>query len=355
MDNFEIVSWEDDFELNGFGMVMIVKLLNHRINIDINNTKQQETQESIELLQIPNEGVINKGKRLIKENKLSKLRGEYTKKRKWYIEWEKSMNERIESLGLKDYYSIDLKTLLDKVNENDRVGFKKYTILQEVLLFPLYVENQEVIATENTLECSSNKISEILGLNKEEGKNIIKSIDKFTKDVTGYWSRFIKGGILGLGLAALASVVFLPVIVATAGATLGLSGGAAITGGLATIGGGSLASGGLGMAGGYAIVVGGGSMLGLAGGAAIANKLGNIDEGYLLVSLVKILNSIKYLNRVSYKDLDGAKNRIIEKFINLKHNIERDILINRNFSNYSELKKKLELINYTYDQICKSL
>lgn len=354
MDNFELVNWEDDFELNGFAIVMIVKLLKQRINIDINNTKIHETQELQELHKIPNEGIINKGKRLLKENKVLKLRNEYEEKIEWYNQWEKSMNEKIKSLGLNEYYSLDVETLLGKINENDKLGFKKYTILQEVLLVPIYIDNEQVILTENTLEFSSKKISEILGINREEGKRIIKSIDKFVKDVTGYWSRIIKYGVFGLGIAALASIVFLPVIVTSVGATLGLSGGAAITGGLAAIGGGSLAVGGLGMAGGYTIVVGGGSMLGLAGGTAIASKLGNIDDGYLLVSLVKILNSIKYLNSIEYKDIDGAKNRILEKFITLKHNLERDLLINRNFSDYSEFEKKLELINYTYEQICKN-
>lgn len=355
MTNFELINWNDDFEIDGFGIVMIVKLLKQRINIDISNTKTQEIKAVKELNQIPNEGMINKGKRLLKENKVSKLRDEYIQKTRWYNQWEESMNEKIESLGLNECYLIDIETLLDKINENDRSGFKKYTILQEVLLVPIYVDNKETISTENTLEWSSKKISEILGLNQEEGRNIIKSIDKFTKDITGYWSKLIRYGIFGLGIAALASIVFLPVIVTSAGAALGLSGGAAITGGLAAIGGGSIATGGLGMAGGYAIVVGGGSVLGLVGGVGVANKLGNIDEGYILVSLVKILNSIKYLNRAGYKDIDGIKNRILERFLTLKHNLERDILINRNFSDYSKFEKKLELLNYTYEQICKNM
>ena len=355
MVNFELISWNDDFELDGFGIVMIVKLLKQRIYIDISNTKTQEIKEVKELEQIPYDGIINKGKRILKENKISKLRDEYTKKTIWYNQWEESMNERIESLGLNECYSIDIEMLLDKINENDKSGFKKYTIFQEVLLVPIYVDNNEIISTENTLEWSSKNISEILGLNQEEGINIIKSIDKFTKDITGYWSKCIRYGIFGLGIAALASIVFLPVIATSVGTALGLSGGAAITGGLSAIAGGSLATGGLGMLGGYAIVVGGGSMLGLVGGVGIANKIGNIDEGYLLVSLVKILNSIEYLNRKKYKDIDGIKNRILERFITLKHNLERDILINRNFNDYSKFEKKLELLNYTYDQICKNM
>jgi hypothetical protein len=84
--------------------------------------------------------------------------------------------------------------------------------------------------------------------------------------------RWILPIVGGVGLGVVTAGFAAPLIGGAIGATMGLSGAAAVNAGLAALGGGSLAAGGLGVAGGTALIGGMGGVAG-GGGAAAARKV----------------------------------------------------------------------------------
>lgn len=352
-----IVSFDEEFKLDENGLLLALKLMEERISNDIQYEKDKEIRLKSKINNIVGSGFFKDINRERLQGKLLSQEEIIESKELWLKNWKDDNKEKLYKNNLSELNKMDTEFFLEIVGAGDQLGFKRFTILQEVLLIPLYIDDDgDQIANEKTLEYSARCISKMLGFYENDGIDVIKSIDKFTKEISGFWSRVIKFGVLGAGLMALIAFAAVPFIATTVGSSiLGLSGAAAFTGGLALIGGGSIVSGGLGMAGGYTIIAGAGSILGMAGGGALGKKMSKINIDYLLVSMVKTLNSIKYLKREEYRDTTGASNRIIHKFLRIKHELERDIILNNEIDNYKDVKDKIKIINYTFDEICNLL
>lgn len=352
-----VVSFDEEFKLDENGLLLALKLIEERINNDIQYEKNKKIKLKSKINNIVGSGFFKDINRERLQGKLLTQEQIIECKELWLKNWKDRNKEKLYKSNLLEFSNMDKEFFLRIVEAGDSLGFKRFTVLQEVLLIPLYIDDDgKQIADEKTLEYSARCISKMLGLYENDGIDIIRSIDKFTKEINGFWSRVIKIGILGAGLMALIAFASVPFIATTVGSSiLGLNGAAAFTGGLALIGGGSIASGGLGMTGGYTIIAGAGSILGMAGGSALGKKMSKVDIDYLLVSMVKTLNSIKYLKREKYRDTTGASNRIIHKFLRIKHELERDIILNNEIDNYKDVKDKIKIINYTFDEICSLL
>lgn len=125
---------------------------------------------------------------------------------------------------------------------------------------------------------------EDLGSVATEYKSVLRELSR--KSIP--WTRLLLIGGGGLALGALTLGLAAPIIGAAVGsATLGLSGAAATSAGLASLGGGSLAAGGFGMTGGTALLVGVGGVAG-AGTAAAGGRWTGWTAGQVVAEAVKL-------------------------------------------------------------------
>ncbi|HAE39607.1 MAG TPA: hypothetical protein DCG57_13375 [Candidatus Riflebacteria bacterium] len=200
------------------------------------------------------------------------------KKREWLYEWEKHVVSGFEKFGEDKPRFLDLHQLDGSIK-----GLKKLQaglILLEATCFVPYwpfskesdVKQLGLVKDKHNQNISD--ISEKLGFENDMGQKLRLSVVREQDHLTGYWDKVLIGIFAGLGLTVLTAGIAAPYIAGAVGASMGLSGAAAVTAGLAAIGGGSVAAGGFGMAGGMALIVGGGGLLGAGTGLGAGHYLG---------------------------------------------------------------------------------
>ncbi|WP_216828596.1 hypothetical protein [Alkalihalobacterium elongatum] len=353
----------DAFNIDIYGLAIIIKLVEKRIETDLSIVREKITlEQQKKIIPKTNGRVANvlKGsydnlKHTYDNWRAEALRKELTDKKQWLTLWsEQAWVALSHNPGLRNLTIEELKTrfLLKKENE-----YKMYLLLQEAILTPVYAELEGF--PKGLSERDMNKgiavITTQCGFPGEVGKNIIKNTGNFLKEVNNYWGRVIKWSIAGTGAAILTAGLAAPAIAAAIGGTMGLAGAAATSAGLAAIGGGAIAAGGLGMAGGMQILIGGGALLGAVGGGSIANFIGKLPKDAIAVSMVKIINYITYL-RTYYSKNDFYANHIsqsvIKSFLMFKHEAETEFLLKADIlADTESTRKALDIMTITLKKL----
>lgn len=332
---------KDKFAIDIIGHILILKLIEQRVLLDIN-----EDLNTIDMLNVKlnsrkaESGIISTMLNSKNEKKLYKLETIIKEKNEWLSNWKND----IYSEGNKIYK--DIRSMY-KSKCNDE---KMIIILQEIILAPIYYELNNFTCTttlkENDLYNVAAKIGVYLNVKKEYSFRIIKNTEKLIKEATGYWSRLLKCTIVGAGVVAITAGLAAPLVATSIGGMMGLSGAAAYTAGLSALGGGAIAVGGLGMAGGTVVLIAGGSLVGGVGGYISAQVASKMNNENILMSIIKMINYMELLN-----DNNLDKREIIEEiksdFLDFKHSYETLIM-----------KKELEYdrdknitINFGYEKM----
>lgn len=150
MINIDSISNYD--ELDEYSLVLALKLIELRIYIDISYTEKILAKEK-------------NGVKPINPN-IKDLDKVFLNKIVWFKEWTDRRNSKLVSMGLDNIESMEINEILELVRANDSVRFKRNKILNEIVSTPIYIDESEnkVIEDEYTLQVSSLKVSEMLGL-----------------------------------------------------------------------------------------------------------------------------------------------------------------------------------------------
>lgn len=124
------------------------------------------------------------------------------------------------------------------------------------------------------------------------------------------WGRIAAVSVVGLGVGVATAGWAAAPIGAAIGSTLGLSGAAATSAGLAALGGGSLAAGGLGVAGGTLLVTGVGGVAG-AGAAAAGIGFSRLGNTAIMIEAIK-LDLLSRVLLADATDADQRRRRVVE-------------------------------------------
>lgn len=354
----------DPFKIDKYGLAFIIKLVEKRVNNDIENVRKKLETDKV------NNHVIKpgiKGKILdsyenLKENydhwRDDKLQQELDLKNQWLKLWS---IEAWETLA--DHQELKQQSIEEVRNSflsNSENKSKLFLILQEAVLTPVYCKlpTFSKSLSERDTELGIEIIAKECGFLGEIGKSILKNTDKFLKEVNNHWGKVIKWTLAGTGAAILTAGLAAPIIAGAIGTTLGLSGAAATSAGLATIGGGAIAAGGLGMAGGMQILIGGGALLGAVGGGSVAKVISKLPKDAVAVSMAKLVNYITYL-RATFGDDHPEKSELVDQiistFLYFKHMTETDFLLYYKPSKESEnVKKAIDIMHFTYRKLLRT-
>lgn len=165
-------------------------------------------------------------------------------------------------------------------------------------------------ARTNALQLTGEQLN---GLSKDDFDSAAKEFDSLMRALRRKsikWGRVAVASAVGLGIGAATAGFAAPAIGGVIGATLGLSGAAASSAGLAMLGGGSLAAGGFGMFGGTILVTGVGGVF-AAGAAGATARFSRIGSAQVVADAIK-LDLLAKLVLADAQDHDQKLRRVAE-------------------------------------------
>jgi hypothetical protein len=295
-------------------------------------------------------------------------------KREWLDEWKEYISKgfasflQIEDAELHWYTE---QELLQKITKNEPWNTWFRLVLLETMLFePYYPLGLEKDKKGNDVPSKKykNLQNPIFGYKKGSGddflesfftdayykKGYIKRLRKCYDKVFRVLNEVLKGVIVGLGTAALITIVALatagalagPIAVALVGSAFpGLSGAALTSACLAYLGGGAIAAGGFGMLGGTAAIVGGGAILGFGVGAGVGGAVGMVGllgKKNTILQSAKLLVSVREIFLNDEHDV-AYSNSIYEKYVQNIADIEKGIVELKLQADVANDKEKKEL------------
>ncbi|MCB2300282.1 hypothetical protein [Clostridium tagluense] len=86
--------------------------------------------------------------------------------------------------------------------------------------------------------------------------------------------------------------------------------------------------------------------------------IGDIQHEYISISMIKIANYISYLSTVEEPNKQKSQQiikRIVNKFLNLKHNIETETLLGNCNNDIDKYLKTIKTMDYTYGKLIEYL
>lgn len=240
----------------------------------------------------------------------------------WLDSWQKIIESQLSAPLVTD--TDELYRRLDEVR-NEHLPMQKIgIILFEAALFtpyfPLSTDQKEVAFKYDQIDRREQiaKLCRTLALSNHLIEETEKIYTNALKEIPAkglmesIWGTIKENPFLvltGAVLIAITGGLAAPYIGGIVGASMGLSGVAAVNAGLAFLGGGAIAAGGMGMAGGTAVLIGGGAMLG--GGTACG--LANLFSGSKHL-VVRELAKMEAISFVLFSILPDGK-KVIQKII----------------------------------------
>lgn len=351
MDKKNLINY---LTIDEYGYAIIIRLIDTRYRLDISLTRNQ-------CMELPPSTDISTGffadiKRSYIEGKREKLERILKEKETYYENWSQKSWVYLESIlptnQIEKLKTDDIQLLVSQFQQRDKTTI--YLILQEVVLTPLYIgKSEQEHLKEINRDYGFEVCSRLCGLPGNMGKIIIKRTDKLFKEATNFWGKLLKYTTAGIALLTLSAGLATPAIATAIGGAMGLSGAAAYSAGLAFLGGGAIAAGGLGMAGGLSILIGGGALLGAASGAGAALFLTKLPKEALLLSLIKLVDYAYYLNSVKDANAYYTLNQLKTQYLSAKHNVERELLLENNNFNSTEVEDVVVALNFAYLKLVK--
>ncbi|MCB2312081.1 DUF726 domain-containing protein [Clostridium tagluense] len=351
----------NDFKIDGYGYALIIKLVEMRVLADIETTEKRLNEAGQKLIKLKNNDTIFVNIKISMIQKdISKLQLETNNKKIWLSKWIHMSWKSIEEYNTYQVKEKSVQQILSKFNENEENILKKYLILQEAVLTPIYAELEGFPKGISEIDQYHNceVISETIEFPRNLGKSILKNTESFLKGLNNHWDKMFKWAVAGVAVTVITAGIAAPAIAGAVGGLMGLHGAAATAAGFAFFGGGAIASGGFGMAGGLSVIIGGGSILGAVGGFNIAKMIGDIQHEYISISMIKIANYISYLSTVEEPNKLKSQQiikRIVNKFLNLKHNIETETLLGNCNNDIDKYLKTIKTMDYTYGKLIEYL
>ena len=145
--------------LDEVGLILALKLIELRVYIDISYTEEiiKNLKEEI-LYETVYEYQIDKP-----ENYLLDLTNVFLEKINWFKDWITEKDHKLESRGIKNIDNIDIYNIVNEIEENDLIKFKRKKVLKEVMETVIY-ENEELYEYEHSYNISYEEMCNILKL-----------------------------------------------------------------------------------------------------------------------------------------------------------------------------------------------
>lgn len=185
----DIKRYVENFILNKLGYSYTLKLIEKRINIDIEDSRRNLEVAKENYLKIEKNNFLDNIKREYSLNEYTKLKEEIEDK----IEWKELWKNEIYIDELQEYRNIDIIEIRNNYWEESK-NEKLFLILQEAILTPIYYKLKKgpfKKLKENNIKRSSEILSRYLNLKEGVGINILNKTRKGIKEGNRYLNRGI--------------------------------------------------------------------------------------------------------------------------------------------------------------------
>ncbi|MBU3129019.1 hypothetical protein [Clostridium tagluense] len=188
----------NDFKIDGYGYALIIKLVEMRILADIETTEKRLNEAGQKLIKLKNNDTIFVNIKISMIQKdISKLQLETNNKKIWLSKWIHMSWKSIEEYNTYQVKEKSIQQILSKFNENEENILKKYLILQEAVLTPIYAELEGFPKGISEIDQYHNceVISETIEFPRNLGKSILKNTESFLKGLNNHWDKMFKWAV----------------------------------------------------------------------------------------------------------------------------------------------------------------
>lgn len=172
--------YRDEFVIEEVGYLYILKLIEKRVTIDIENDENKIKEIKKDYYKINDKEILSKIKKEMKLKSYKKMEEIKNMKEAWLRQWKNEVYVgRIEEI--KEVKSIKIRNMYWEKCKDE----KMFLILQEVLLSPIYYRINKFEfynLKENTLKKSAEVLSRYLNVEEETGLNILNKTKKMLKE-----------------------------------------------------------------------------------------------------------------------------------------------------------------------------
>lgn len=376
MSGFSITV-SDEFQTDGLGYALYVKLVEERCRYDIGITTQRLNRERnsvSNLQQSPDVSTFMGIRDAIRDfrlggsqHKVVALEKEITAKEAWLKSWLNQAWSKVNDLAgsqIDEIYSASIEDLKTHYSANTQNAPKTYLILQEAALEPLYREGEAQIKEED-IYLSCEYIATLLDFKPGTGKSIITQLENFVREINHFWRKIVQWAVAGALISALIFPFFGLELAGLVGESMGLGGAAATSAGLAFFGGGSIVAGGSGMVGGITVLLGGMGLFGsIVGGSSkfLINKslISQIPTELVILYSVKTINYVRFFTQHDFSTHQSVKineshKLAIQSLLSVKQEMERLLLEStpQTDQDWTKREKDIEILYVAFKKIVK--
>lgn len=376
MSDFSI-KVSDEFQTDGLGYALYVKLVEERCRYDIAITTQKlniERNSVSNLQQSPDVSSFIGIRDSIRnfrlgesQHKVVALEKEITAKEAWLKSWLNQAWSKVHNLAgsqINEICSVSIEDLKTHYSANTQNAPKTYLILQDAALEPLYCEGESQIKEED-IYLGCEYIATLLSFKSGTGKSIITQLENFVREINHFWRKIVQGAVVGALIGALIFPFLGLELAALVGESMGLGGAAATSAGLAFFGGGSIVAGGSGMIGGITVLLGGmglfGSIIG-GGSKFLINKslISQIPTELVILYSVKTINYVRFFTQYDFSTHQSVKineshKLAIQSLLSVKQEMERLLLEStpQTDQDWTKREKDIEILYVAFKKIVK--
>lgn len=192
----ELSSYRKEFVVERIGYVYILKLIEKRVNIDIENDENRMKEIKKNYFKIQDTEFLYGIKKEMKLKSYKKIKGMIKLKETWLEHWKNEVYSG-EIEGFREIEIIKIRNMYWEKCKDE----KMFLILQEVLLSPIYYKINSCgyyNLKENTLKKSAEILSRYLNLEEETGMNILNKTKKMIREASGKVKGEIKMNLVRL-------------------------------------------------------------------------------------------------------------------------------------------------------------
>lgn len=376
MSGFSITV-SDEFQTDGLGYALYVKLVEERCRYDIGITTQRLNRERnsvSNLQQSPDVSTFMGIRDAIRDfrlggsqHKVVVLEKEITAKEAWLKSWLNQAWSKVNDLAgsqIDEIYSASIEDLKTHYSANTQKAPKTYLILQEAALEPLYREGEAQIKEED-IYLGCEYIATLLDFKPGTGKSIITQLENFVREINHFWRKIVQWAVAGALISALIFPFFGLELAALVGESMGLGGAAATSTGLAFFGGGSIVAGGSGMVGGITVLLGGMGLFGsIVGGGSqfLINKsvISKLPTELVVLYSAKTINYVKFITQgysgVHQDQRVTESHRLaVQSLLTVKYEMEKCLLEStlQTDQDWKKREKDIEILYTAFKNIVK--
>ncbi len=254
---------------------------------------------------------------------LNSIKKEVTHKEQWVSNWVHSEYEKLSKLDriqVEDLKNKNLRELIFLSNAEQN-PYKRFLILQEAIMVPVYYEDDKQILRERFEKQNLDKMSTLLGNSINSGKDMVKTTDRNLNYLTGSWRTPVRMAVISITIILPFSAIALPGILKTLEILTGYKEANVKAEGVANLGSGALAVKDA-QTGQTGILIAGGLLFGALKNNAAFLYFNTLNQEALLFICVKTLNFLQMLSQK--RDFDIYE-REFSRFIQTKYEIEKHL------------------------------